>query len=124
MSDECCGIKYPKLYEKENKEESSFLCYNHKLTPLGEQYWFFLKKAIAWRLLATLITFFVAAVVTGDFTKASQIGGIEMAIKIIVYMAHERIWESTRNKICVDTNQQTTANSLADDKSINNELFW
>lgn len=99
MSFKCCGKQYPKLYEKEKPDKCSFLCCNRRLTPLGTQYWFFLKKAIAWRFLATLITFFVAAVVTGDFTKATHIGGIELAIKIIVYMLHERFWESTHEKV-------------------------
>ena len=63
-------------------------------------------------MLATLITFFVAAVVTGDFTKASHIGGIELAIKIIVYMFHERFWESTHEKVFMNAvypQKKTTA---------------
>ena len=62
--------------------------------------------------MATLITFFVAAVVTGDFTKASHIGGIELAIKIIVYMLHERFWESTHEKVFMNVvypQKKTTA---------------
>ena len=112
MSLKCCSKQYPTLYKKKRPNKCSFLCWNRSLTPLGKQYWFFFKKAIAWRFLATLITFFVAAVVTGDFTKASHIGGIELAIKIIVYMLHERFWESTHKKVfmnAVHPQEKTTA---------------
>lgn len=49
-------------------------------------------KALSWRCLATLITLSVALVVTGELKVAAAIGVVDMAIKLVVYYAHERAW--------------------------------
>ena len=98
MSRLCCATGIRDLYE----EDETAKCLPYKLSTQGKLYWLFLKKAFAWRILATLITTLVAAVVTRDFKQASKIGGIEMAIKFIVYIAHEQIWESAHEKVCVE----------------------
>lgn len=49
-------------------------------------------KAMSWRFLATLITFSVAWLLTGEIDKAVTIGFIDTLIKLAVYYYHERMW--------------------------------
>ena len=49
-------------------------------------------KTMTWRLLATVITFSVAWVVTGQVTFAVEIGVADTLIKLCVYYSHERFW--------------------------------
>lgn len=49
-------------------------------------------KTVTWRILATLITFLVALVISGDFTIALNIGLVEVVLKMAAYYAHERFW--------------------------------
>jgi len=49
-------------------------------------------KAISWRVLATLITFSIAFLITGKTVVALEIGFLDMVLKLIVYFFHERIW--------------------------------
>ena len=51
-----------------------------------------LLKALSWRFLATLTTFFVAFFLTGEIVIALEIGFLDMAIKIFLYFIHERVW--------------------------------
>ena len=51
-----------------------------------------LLKALSWRFLATLTTFSVAFLLTGEFVIALEIGFLDMTIKIILYFFHERVW--------------------------------
>ncbi len=50
-------------------------------------------KSISWRLVASVITATVAFFLTGSFTLAAGIAGIDGMIKIFAYMGHEWIWE-------------------------------
>jgi uncharacterized membrane protein len=50
-------------------------------------------KALSWRVFATVITGTVAYVLTGKASFAMEIGLIDTAIKLVVYFAHERIWQ-------------------------------
>jgi uncharacterized membrane protein len=47
---------------------------------------------MTWRLLATVITFSVAWVVTGQVIFAVEIGVADTLIKLCVYYSHERFW--------------------------------
>jgi uncharacterized membrane protein len=49
-------------------------------------------KAISWRVLATLITFSIALLITGKTVIALEIGFMDMVLKLIAYFFHERIW--------------------------------
>lgn len=49
-------------------------------------------KAITWRLLATLTTFAVALIISGDVTLASLVGGWEAGVKLVLYYLHEVAW--------------------------------
>jgi uncharacterized membrane protein len=50
-------------------------------------------KAISWRLLAVVITSSVAYALTGKLEFALEIGAIDTAIKLVIYFAHERLWQ-------------------------------
>jgi len=51
-----------------------------------------LVKAISWRVLATLTTAAIVYSMTGDFSVAVAVGGIEVVAKFLLYYIHERIW--------------------------------
>lgn len=49
-------------------------------------------KALSWRFFATLITFFVAWLLTGKIDIACKIGAVDMFLKLAAYYSHERAW--------------------------------
>ena len=51
-----------------------------------------LSKAISWRILGTLDTFIISWIITGQLLIASGIAFTEIITKIILFWAHERIW--------------------------------
>ncbi|MEO8448099.1 MAG: DUF2061 domain-containing protein [bacterium] len=56
-------------------------------------------KGISWRIFGTIDTIVIAYFVTGDYTKAFEIGFTEVFTKMILYYFHERIWmKALRNK--------------------------
>ena len=55
-----------------------------------------LAKALTWRVTATLTTSLITYIVTGEVRTAMIIGGIEFALKFIIYYAHERVWNLVR----------------------------
>ncbi len=52
-----------------------------------------LVKAVTWRVIATLVTFLVAYLLTGEIAIAAGIGLVDSAIKFFAYYFHERTWE-------------------------------
>jgi uncharacterized membrane protein len=61
-------------------------------------------KAITWRILATSATFIIAWLITGRVDFSLAIGGADVAIKIILYYFHERIWYRFRFGVSSDHN--------------------
>ena len=55
-----------------------------------------LAKALTWCITATLTTAVIAYIVTGELGTAVIIGGIEFALKFIMYYGHERAWNEVR----------------------------
>ena len=51
-------------------------------------------KAITWRILATTITFLIAWAILGKVEYAAGIAWLDMLIKLVAYMGHEKIWLS------------------------------
>ena len=51
-----------------------------------------LAKAISWRITGTIDTFIVSWLVTGEILLAGSIASIEIMTKILLYWAHERVW--------------------------------
>ena len=52
-------------------------------------------KTMTWRVTASLTTFLIAWILTGDLLIGASIGGIEAIAKIFLYYFHERIWNNT-----------------------------
>ena len=53
-----------------------------------------LVKTMTWRVTASLTTFLIAWILTGDLLIGVSIGSIEAITKIFLYYYHERIWNS------------------------------
>ena len=51
-------------------------------------------KTMTWRITASLTTFLIAWMLTGDFLIGASIGSIEAIVKIFLYYLHERIWNN------------------------------
>ena len=51
-----------------------------------------LYKAITWRIIASLTSFFLAWILTGDIESGLKIGLADVVIKFILYYIHERAW--------------------------------
>jgi len=49
-------------------------------------------KAITWRAVATLITYVVSYLLTGEVVLSMAIGFGDSIVKLIAYYSHERIW--------------------------------
>lgn len=49
-------------------------------------------KALSWRFVATLTTIILVFVFTGRFDLAITVGLFEALVKMVLYFAHERIW--------------------------------
>jgi len=55
-------------------------------------------KGITWRCIATLTTYIIALLWTGEASTAGKIAGAEFIIKFGVYYLHERAWQWTPRK--------------------------
>ena len=53
-------------------------------------------KTITWRIRASLDTFIIAWVITGDLKIGGSIAGIEAITKMFFYYFHERIWNKIK----------------------------
>ena len=53
-----------------------------------------LVKTMTWRVTASLTTFLIAWILTGDLLIGVSIGSIEAITKIFLYYYHERIWNN------------------------------
>ena len=53
-----------------------------------------LAKTMTWRITASLTTFIIAWILTGNLAIGASIGAIEAVAKIFLYYFHERIWQS------------------------------
>jgi adenylylsulfate kinase len=49
-------------------------------------------KAITWRLTATITLGTIVYIISGNLAFALGIGGIDIVIKLLLYIAHERVW--------------------------------
>ena len=49
-------------------------------------------KTLTWRIIGSIDTFMVSYLVTGKFTLACTIGGVEVFTKMVLYYLHERAW--------------------------------
>jgi len=51
-------------------------------------------KTLTWRVTASLTTFIIAWILTGDFLIGVSIGSVEAITKVFLYYFHERIWNN------------------------------
>ena len=51
-----------------------------------------LAKTMTWRITASLTTFIIAWILTGDLVIGAYIGSIDAIAKMFLYYFHERIW--------------------------------
>lgn len=49
-------------------------------------------KTISWRIVGTLDTIGISWFLTGKIETALAIGSVELVTKMILYFAHERVW--------------------------------
>lgn len=50
-------------------------------------------KAVSYRIIGTTQTVFVAYLFGNDITTALQIGGVDSAVKILLFYIHDRLWQ-------------------------------
>ncbi len=51
-------------------------------------------KALSWRFIGTLDTLMVSYVLTGEWLLASSIASVDFLTKLLLYFAHERVWNT------------------------------
>ena len=51
-----------------------------------------LAKSVTWRIAGTVDTFVISWLITGEILLASGIAVTEIATKICLFWAHERVW--------------------------------
>ena len=49
-------------------------------------------KTISWRVIGTLDTMILSALITGSWKLGLTIGGVEVITKMVLYFLHERAW--------------------------------
>ena len=49
-------------------------------------------KTISWRIIGTLDTMILSAIITGSWSMGLTIGGVEVITKMGLYFLHERAW--------------------------------
>ncbi|PRP67359.1 DUF2061 domain-containing protein [Nonlabens agnitus] len=49
-------------------------------------------KSITWRVVGTMDTILISWILTGEVRTAFAIGGVELITKMVLYVAHERVW--------------------------------
>ncbi len=65
-------------------------------------------KTATWRFIASLDTFVLALIYTGNVATAASIGGLEIVSKMILYFIHERAWAKLPFGIIVLPKQDPT----------------
>ncbi len=66
-------------------------------------------KSISWRVVGTIDTIIISWFITGKPTLALSIGAVELITKMVLYTAHERVWENIsygRKAIYVDISEE------------------
>ena len=53
-------------------------------------------KALTWRLIASITTFLIGWIATGDIRAGLSIGVFDFSIKLILYYIHERVWYKSK----------------------------
>lgn len=59
---------------------------------IEDKHWRSFVKGISWRIMGSIDTIIIAYFVTGEISKAFQIGFTEVFTKMILFYFHERFW--------------------------------
>jgi len=60
-------------------------------------------KTCTWRVVASLDTFLLSWLITGNVAMGASIASLEVLTKMFLYYAHERQWEKPRfNELVVE----------------------
>lgn len=51
-------------------------------------------KSMSWRIIGTTDTIIITYIITGEISFALSIGGIELVTKMMLYVVHERLWNT------------------------------
>jgi uncharacterized membrane protein len=64
-------------------------------------------KTCTWRVVASLDTFLLSWLITGNVKMGMGIASLEVLTKMFLYYAHERQWEKPRfNKFVLNTHRK------------------
>jgi uncharacterized membrane protein len=55
-----------------------------------------LLKTATWRIAASLDTFVIAWIITGNWRTGGAIASIEVITKMFIYYFHERVWNKIK----------------------------
>jgi len=55
-------------------------------------------KVVSWRIVGTLDTVLLSWIITGNLNTALSIGGVELITKMLLFAAHERLWNKINRK--------------------------
>ena len=58
-------------------------------------------KTCTWRIVASLDTFLLSWLITGNAVMGASIASLEVVTKMFLYYAHERQWEKPRFNLFV-----------------------
>ena len=53
-------------------------------------------KAFTWRIIASITTFTIGWLATGDVKTGLSIGAFDFSLKLVLYYGHERIWYKSK----------------------------
>ena len=60
---------------------------------MADKHYRSLVKAISWRITGSIDTAIITFLITGKWTFALAVSGVELFTKVGLYYMHERIWE-------------------------------
>ncbi|MDA3816204.1 MAG: DUF2061 domain-containing protein [Prolixibacteraceae bacterium] len=75
-----------------------------------------LAKALTWRIIASLTTFLIGWLVTGNLNFGMAIGFADVVIKIALYYLHERAWYHSQFGIVHDEEKVAAEAKLQNNK--------
>jgi uncharacterized membrane protein len=60
---------------------------------MADKHYRSLAKAVSWRMTGSIDTAIITFLITGKWTFALAISGVELFTKIGLFYVHERVWE-------------------------------
>ena len=66
---------------------------------IHDKHWKSIAKSVSWRIIGTLDTIVIAYFVTGELSKAFEIGFTEVFTKMFLFYVHERVWNRIAKRV-------------------------